>query len=77
MATERTTVETFSSYRYAVEPRAFMVRGERHEVRTVLRTWRTPGSLHFYIQDDRENLLELQYEEQSDTWWLNSNTIGD
>ncbi len=77
MVIEPTAVEAYSSYAYAVEPRAFTLRGERHRVQSVLRTWRTPGWVHFFVQDDRENALELRYDEQQDTWWLEVNNPGD
>lgn len=77
MVTERTCVEAYSSYAYAVEPRAYTVRGERHLVQSIIRSWRTPGWIHFHIQDDRENVLELRYDERQDSWWLESLTISD
>lgn len=70
MATEPTTVEAYSSYALAVEPRAFTLRGERRRVESVVRTWRTPGRKHFYVLDEREDSFELIYDEGRDAWSL-------
>lgn len=42
-------VETYSSFAYAVEPRAFVFREETHRVQEIVRQWRTPGCIHFYV----------------------------
>lgn len=63
-----TQVETYSSYAYAVEPRAFAIEGARHAVAEVLRAWKTPGQVHFRVRDEHERLFELIYDEMNDQW---------
>lgn len=59
-----------SSFAYAVEPRAFEQNGVLHNVVTITYQWRTPGELHFYVRDDRNEFFELTYAEQTEQWSL-------
>ncbi len=68
MDTERLAVEVYSSYMYAVGPRAFTLDNERRVVQSIERQWRTPGRLHFYVCDERGEFVELIYDETQDTW---------
>lgn len=61
-------VETYPSFAYAVEPRAFDFDGASHTVQTVTRTWRTPGQIHFYVRDQAGEFFELTYDEHQETW---------
>ncbi len=70
MAIEPVAVEVYSSYAYAVEPRAYCVRGERRAVQAVERQWRTPGQMHYRVRDERDEILELVYEPARDQWWI-------
>lgn len=62
-------VEVYSSYRYAVEPRAYMIGGVRHTVQSIGRQWRTPGHLHF-VCAEHDEFVELIYDERRDEWSL-------
>lgn len=68
MNTEPVRVEAYSSYRYAVEPRAFTAGPDRRAVVEVGRAWRDPGRLHFYVRDDQDEFSELIYDEAADSW---------
>ena len=65
-------VEVYSSFAYAVEPRAFHHDNARHSVERVERMWKTPGRTHFYVRDAQQHLFELIYEQSNDRWWLRS-----
>lgn len=67
-------VEVYSSYRYAVEPRAFFFEEMKHGVDEIERTWKSPGQVHFYLRDEHHSFFELIYEEGNDRWFLR--TIG-
>ncbi len=68
-------VEVYSSYAYAVEPRAFYFGEVKHLVEDIERAWKSPGRLHFYVRDERQSLFELIYEQADDRWYLR--IIGD
>jgi hypothetical protein len=70
MATDQVLVSVYSSYAYAVEPRAFSVAGDRHTVQSVERRWRTPNQIHFLVQDEHGERLELVYDEADDAWLM-------
>jgi hypothetical protein len=70
MVSEPVSVEVYSSYTYAVEPKAFSIGGTRREIRSVVRRWRTPGWIHFLANTDDERAVQLSYDEQHDTWML-------
>ena len=61
-------VETYSSFAYAVAPRAFDFENTTHRVIDIVRQWRTPGQIHFYIRDERDEFFELTYHETDDAW---------
>ncbi len=65
-----TRVETYSSYAYAVEPRAFDYDDMRHRVEEIQRAWKTPGQIHFYIRDEHARFFELIYDEANAAWLL-------
>ena len=61
-------VETYSGFTYAQEPRAFVLDGITHHVTQIVRHWRTPEKIHFYVRDERDEFFELTYTETEDTW---------
>jgi hypothetical protein len=63
-------VETYSSFAYAVEPRAFEFENAMHRVERILKQWRTPGQIHFYVRDEHDDFFELTYAEVTDAWSL-------
>ncbi len=69
METRPVAVEVYSSYKYAVEPRAYRMDGERHVVQSGGRQWRTPGHLHF-VCAEHDEFVELIYDESRDEWSL-------
>ncbi len=68
MALER--VQVYSSYAYAVEPRVFYVGELEHHVAEIIRTWKTPDYVHFYVRDEQHALFELRYDPINDRWFL-------
>ncbi len=64
------TVECYSGYTYAQEPRAFVWQGQRHIVQKVERFWRTPQGPGFRVRTEDGRLFELTYDEQADIWSL-------
>ena len=65
-----TQVEIYSSFTYAVEPRAFVYAGERRRVCCIMRAWREPGRIYFYVRDDDARLFELTFDESLDVWLI-------
>ncbi len=63
-------VETYSSFAYAVAPRAFEYAGATQRVCEIMRVWRTPAQIHFYIRDEQEKFFELTYKEMQDQWTI-------
>lgn len=61
-------VQSYSSFAYAVEPRAFEYASTTHRVREVARAWRTPTQIHFYVRDEQNDFFELTYDEANDVW---------
>ena len=61
-------VETYSSFAYAVAPRAFDFENMTHRVTNIVRQWRTPGQIHFYVHDEQNDFFELSYDETRDAW---------
>ena len=64
------TVECYSGYTYAQEPRAFTWRGRRYVVQAVERAWRTPEGPHFLVRTEEGVFFELGYDEAKDEWHL-------
>ncbi len=69
-------VEVYSSYTYAVEPRAFYLQGARHLVQKVLRMWKSPGRVHFLASDENRRLFELIYDETDERWFIESGPVS-
>ena len=63
-------VETYSSFAYAVAPRAFEWENLPHRVTEIVRQWRTPGQIHFYVRDDQNEFFELTYNEPNEAWTI-------
>jgi len=64
------TVECYSGYTYAQEPRAFTWHGQRYVVQAVERAWRTPEGPHFLVRAEEGGVYELAYDETEDKWSL-------
>jgi hypothetical protein len=64
------TVECYSGYTYAQEPRAFTWRGRRYVVQAIEWTWRTPKGPHFLVKTEEGGTYELAYDEAKDQWDL-------
>lgn len=63
-------VETYSSFAYAVAPRAFAFENRTHRVNELVKPWRTPGQIHFYVRDEQNEFFELIYAEPTDAWTI-------
>lgn len=71
-------VECYSGYTYAEEPRAFEWRGQRYEVKRILKRWRTPQGPGFRVevagtsnfQSPISGLVDLTYVETEDNWTM-------
>lgn len=63
-------VEAYSSFAYAVAPRAFDLEGARHRVESIVRQWRTPARIHFYVRDETQEFFELTYDEPNEEWTI-------
>ncbi|HIC88390.1 MAG TPA: hypothetical protein EYP04_03180 [Anaerolineae bacterium] len=63
-------VECRSEYAYAQAPRAFTWRGQRYEVVSILRRWRTPEAIWFRLLTTEPRRFLLAYDEQADVWLL-------
>jgi hypothetical protein len=65
---EPVQVECYSGHTYAQEPRAFTWQGQRYEVETVERAWRTPRGPVFRVRTTEGHRFELAYDEAADRW---------
>ncbi len=63
-------VETYSGFAYAVAPRAFELENVTHRVVEIVRQWRTPGHIHFYVRDAGNEFFQLTYDEPNDAWTI-------
>lgn len=63
-------VETYSSFAYAVAPRAFELENVTRCVVEIVRQWRTPGHIHFYVRDEQNEFFELTHDEVNDVWTI-------
>lgn len=63
-------VECYSGHTYAQQPRALTWRGERHEVKSVVRAWRSPDGPHFLVETDEGVVVALHYDEARDEWHI-------
>ena len=63
-------VECYSGSRYGERPLAFVLHDERHVVRLVEKSWRTPSALHFRVCTTKDQTFELIYDEGADTWQI-------
>jgi hypothetical protein len=62
------TVECYSGYTYAQEPRAFTWQGERRMIEAVERAWRTPEGPCFVVRVGGNGRFQLLYREHVDQW---------
>lgn len=83
MSDAGTTVEAYSGYRYGERPRAFTWRGERYQVLSVERRWRTSQGYGFIVRaacrsTDDAVLKEAGDEERpGQRWELTYNEVQD
>jgi len=64
------TVECYSGYTYAQEPRAFTWRGQRYEVTEIEHRWREPQGPAFRLRTADGQRWQLAYNEAQDAWSL-------
>ncbi len=64
----RTTVECYSGYTYAQEPRAFVWQGARLIVEAVERSGRRPSGPFFQVRVADGRRFRLSYDEAADAW---------
>jgi hypothetical protein len=62
------TVECYSGYTYAQEPRAVIWQGRRYPVIRVEQRWRVPGCLVFHLRAQTGALFRVKYHEAEDQW---------
>lgn len=62
-------VECYSGSRYGERPLSFTLGEERHVVKTVEESWRTPSALHFRVQTEDDERFELAYDYRVDQWY--------
>ena len=62
------SVEVHSGHDYAGEPRAFVLRGRRHEVAAVIAEWRLPVGPCYRVLVEGGRIYDLQYDEGEDRW---------
>jgi len=70
MLGEVVTVECYSGYTYAQEPRAFVWQGRRLAVTEVARAWRQPEGPCFRVRAEDGRRYDLIYDESTDIWHL-------
>jgi hypothetical protein len=63
-------VECYSGYTYAQEPRTFEWRGQRYQVKRVVKRWRTPSGPGFRVEVAGVGRFDLVYLEFEDKWTL-------
>jgi hypothetical protein len=63
-----TTVECYSGYTYAQEPRAFSQGTEHHAITEIRRQWREPAGPRFEVLADDGATYLLAYDETTDHW---------
>jgi hypothetical protein len=61
-------VECYSSSKYAERPTAFYWQEERLEISQVIKHWRTPIGVVFWVETTDDQQFELSYNESSDEW---------
>lgn len=67
---ESVVVDCYAGAGYPERPRAFVWKGERHEVEDVERRWRTPAEYGFYVRTTEGTHVTLLYREREDRWIL-------
>jgi len=63
-------VESYSGSRYGERPLSFTLGDERHVVKVVEKSWRTPSALHFRVRTEDDERFELTYHEKTDEWHI-------
>jgi len=62
------SVEVHSGHDYAGEPRAFVLRGRRHEVEAVISEWRLPEGPCYRVLVEGGGIYDVEYDEAEDRW---------
>ena len=68
MDNSHVAVECYAGGAYPTRPRAFTVRGARHIVANISRTWRTPDALWFRVCTEQAALFTLAFYDDEDAW---------
>jgi hypothetical protein len=68
MSDEDVSVDCYSGYTYAQEPRAFVIDKDRRKVKAVHRTWREPAGPCLAVLADNDATYVLAYDEATDRW---------
>jgi hypothetical protein len=63
-------VECHSGFEYAERPKALHWQGERLEIRKILKQWRQPGVKRFRVLTEDDQVFELSYQENQDSWTI-------
>lgn len=63
-------VTCYSGVRYAERPVALQYGGDRLKVDKILRTWREPDAVHFFVRTSDGRFFRLMYKETADRWWV-------
>jgi len=61
-------VEAYAGASYPERPTAVWWEGRRLEVERVIRSWRTPDALHFWVELQTLGETTLSYHYQDDAW---------
>jgi hypothetical protein len=69
---QTTQVECYSGSRYAERPISFELLGQRHAVKDVIKTWRSPSGLHFQVETEEDDRFELIYHDRTEEWTIKS-----
>lgn len=67
---QETIVECHSGYAYCDQPRALYWQGQRLEITSIIKQWRTPESKWFLVKASDNITYEINYNEASDTWQI-------
>lgn len=66
------SVECYSGYTYAQEPRVFVLDQQRRAICTIRKRWREPSGPCFEISTDNARIYKLVYHEATDLWMASS-----
>ena len=64
------TVNCYSGYTYAEEPRSFLWEGIEYEVEEIEKAWQEPEERHFQVRTRENKLFQLCYNKTEKQWSL-------